>query len=201
MITFNQINAYRPYMLSVAIRFGASEDDAQDIVQDVLIKLFERGQVQGYDFMTYNDQPNKGYLFVLTKNLTITHLRRDNKSVTLSANIERTMTHEDDSLPDWKKACQIAFKSFCNLYTEIHFYDYQIAYLYYFENMSLRKLSKETGISVYSILNTINNVKDKFKEAYDKECEIFQKDESGYLNAIPNREAPAYFKSSKKQSQ
>ena len=48
-----------------------------------------------------------------------------------------------------------------------HWYDKQVFKIFLHEKTSLRKLSKETGISVTSLFNTMKNAKERIKESLE----------------------------------
>jgi len=50
----------------------------------------------------------------------------------------------------------------------LHWFDKQVFYLYYDNKLSMRKIAKETGISLSTIFNTISKCNDKILKEWEK---------------------------------
>ena len=170
-LTFNDISCLRNEMLKIAKMFGATYDSSQDIVQDVMIKIWERGVDAGWEYMSYNGEPNLFFIFTLVKNKTVDYYRKSKKTVSISEANIRSLVYACADEEKEEEATR-AHSSFCSLHGNIHWFDYQIAYLYYYEFQSLRKMQKATGISIYFITKILKDVESEVKETYTSKAKL-----------------------------
>lgn len=159
--------------LKMVINMGCSKDVAEDIVQEMYLKLHRL--ISDQNKIMYNDEEvNRFYVFVTLKNLYIDYRKAKNK-YTFFEYLETDVEDEEDEvfindMTDLEKD-----KAFTNLMSSIteeinswHLYDAKLCNTYYKSNLSLRDISTGSKISLTSIFNSVKNykkiLKDKFEE-------------------------------------
>ena len=128
---------------------------AQDIVNEAYIKLENKKNL------------TRSYIFLTIRSLCIDFLRSRNKLKKCSLfEIEQKANVEVQK----KQAYDILINKIEKEMRSWYWYDAKLFSLYKDTPMSLRKISKETGISIVSIFHTIKMckkiIKDKFAEDY-----------------------------------
>ena len=159
--------------LKMVINMGCSKDVAEDIVQEMYLKLHRL--ISDQNKIMYNDdEVNRFYVFVTLKNLYIDYRKAKNK-YTFFEYLETDGEDQEDEMfindmTDLEKD-----KAFTNLMSSIteeinswHLYDAKLCNTYYKSNLSLRDISTGSKISLTSIFNSVKNykkiLKDKFEE-------------------------------------
>jgi DNA-directed RNA polymerase specialized sigma subunit len=94
-----------------------------------------------------------------------TYLRTENYEV-------KNFEYFDDI--DWHKEKENKLQFLNDKLSNLHEYDKLLFQLYYSTGKSIRKLSKESGISVTSIYNTLRNVKNYLKDEVESEYKELQ---------------------------
>lgn len=161
MITPEDICRHRDFMIDVCRKFGAN-GYAEDIVHDVIIKILEKGQSgDGLDFLEYSGEVNTYYLYTLCRNATVDIHRRSKKEKDLLR-----LDLSDDSLEE-KQRIEMSIKCLGDL-KKANWYNFEILYLYFFKQKSMSEIQRETGISIYSIRNTLNNGKEFIRSGVER---------------------------------
>lgn len=159
--------------LKMVINMGCSKDVAEDIVQEMYIKLHRL--ISDENKIMYNDEEvNRFYVFVTLKNLYIDYRKAKNK-YTFFEYIETDNEDDEDEvfindMTDLEK--DRAFTQLMSSITEEinswHLYDAKLCNTYYKSNLSLRDIATGSKISLTSIFNSVKNykkiLKDKFEE-------------------------------------
>ena len=82
---------YHAYLYAVALRYLKSEDLAEDAVQHVFIKLWERTKSLNIDINV------KNYLYTMTKNHILNQIRDNKETISLNyANAQQEIGDKDD---------------------------------------------------------------------------------------------------------
>jgi len=133
---------------------GAGYEDAQDIVQDLFVKLLEIEKKEGsLDRLTYKGKINTVYLFNAIRNIAHNKRRHTDRNV---------QVEKDSSIPEFTiqtsevKEHLKSLDPFCQkLYS---------AYMQ--DNISMRELSRKTNISVTTIFYGVKNIRETLKEIF-----------------------------------
>ena len=137
------------------------EELAEDIVQEAYIKLHEAIH-RGID-VSYEDDINHLYFFKILNSLTRDYQRAETKNpkVSLENYLENEYIEPDQDNEDYRvddKMLQVQ-----DILNSLYWYDAKV-----FEILSgdvtVAELSRNTGISYYSLYNTYKNVKDLIKK-------------------------------------
>ena len=142
---------------AAAVKYGAKQPE--DVIQDSFIKLLE----------WHNRNPeskyNEGLFFFIVRNTALDEARKHDLTNELSDNhiIEEYEQHYSDTQIEQIKEVVSGF----------HWFDAKLVDIYFGlsratdGNISMRELSKETGISTNTIYTTIKRCKQRIKEAID----------------------------------
>ena len=151
--------------IEVVVTFGCTKETAEDLVQEMYIKiqkLLEKGVTN--DIM-YGDEINYYYIFKTLKSLYI-DLKRKGKNiekfsldVPLSEAIDNYYKYNVDEIVNYDEEYDKVKISLSKMY----WYDRKV-YEIVEEGESLAELSRQSKIHYYSLYNTYNKVKRKLKK-------------------------------------
>lgn len=150
--------------LRMAMSFGADRDSAQDLVQDMYLRMYK--YVENPERIMYNeDEVNTYFVFVVLRNLYIS----SQKAMTFSE-LEELEGEMDDPNYEMEMAHNNLIDELWEEVDSWHWYDTKLFKLYHNTNMTIKKISEETKISERSIWNTLDNGRKRIqtnrKEAY-----------------------------------
>lgn len=153
--------AYRQHSkwINLAEKFGAG-DYAEDVVQEMYIRLTK-----------YENHPNRvkkdgdiyeGFIYVIIRNITYDLQRAKKEMLSLSDVSLSSLENDqyDTRFDELNKIVQDEIKNW-------DWYDSQLFKYVYEDGIGLRKLSRDTKISLSSIFNTIKHAKRRIKEAIE----------------------------------
>lgn len=151
--------------LAMAHKLGAG-DYAEDIVQEMYIKLYELPDPQRI-LDSKNSKALVGYfVYLIIRNMIYNYNKVNNKIIKVDLdNIEfNYLEYDHDADADFELKLSVVKTEI----EKLHWYDQKIFDLYHNEGLSIRKLSKHSHISASSIFNTLKNGNTKIKQAYSK---------------------------------
>jgi len=148
----------------MAMSFGADRDSAQDLVQDMYLRMYK--YVENPERIMYNeDEVNTYFVFVVLRNLYIS----SQKAMTFSE-LEELEGEMDEPTYEMEMAHNNLIDELWEEVDSWHWYDTKLFKLYHNTNMTIKKISEETKISERSIWNTLDNGRKRIqtnrKEAY-----------------------------------
>jgi hypothetical protein len=160
----------------MARSFRISDSDANELVQEMYVRICK--YVDDHDRIMYNPaELNTYYIYVTLRNLYLSSFHKDKRINHYSID---DALHMDDFI-DLNYKCmnlenQIEFNNLVKeIQTEVlewYWYDKKIWDIHFNSQMSMRKISRETNISLSSIFNTLSNgkkkIRDKTQEQYKK---------------------------------
>ena len=149
---FNRIyNAYYKLLLHVAFDYLHSKNDAEDIIQEVFMKLYESRK-------QFNDDEHlKYWLIKVTNNKCIDHLRHiKNKEILISDDHIDILNNQDNKEDSLQKRVQEAID-------KLNINDKTIIVLYYYNDLSLKEISKVLSISEVNVKKRISRARIKLK--------------------------------------
>lgn len=119
-------------------------DYAEDIVQEAYIKCLEKKSI------------NEAYFYLTLRSLAFDLHRKQKKIIKVpieEINISIEIDKENEVF---------------EIVDRLHWFDKQVFYLYYDNKLSMRKIAKETGISLSTIFNTISKCNDKILTEWEE---------------------------------
>jgi RNA polymerase sigma factor (sigma-70 family) len=120
------------------------DDYAEDIVQEAYLKCLEKKSI------------NEAYFYLTLRSLAFDLHRKQKKIIKVpieEINISIEIDKENEVF---------------EIVDRLHWFDKQVFYLYYDNKLSMRKIAKETGISLSTIFNTISKCNDKILKEWEK---------------------------------
>ena len=165
--------------VNMVVGMGCQRDLAQDVVQEMYIRMHRL--IKDEQKIMYNDEEvNKFFVYITLKNMFNTYMKVKNRQTffeyeeTDGFEIENKLHFEDVEF-EFENAYDFLTSSILKEISKWHPYDAKLASIYFKTNLSLRDISKGTGISLTSIFNSIKNYRKILKE-------IFKEDYEDYLN-------------------
>jgi RNA polymerase sigma factor (sigma-70 family) len=151
--------------LRMAMSFGADRDTAQDLVQDMYLRMYK--YVENPERIMYNeDEVNTYFVFVVLRNLYVS----SKKGMTFTE-LEELDGEMDEPNYEMETAHNNLIDQMWDEVEEWHWYDSKLFKLYHNTDMTIKKISEETKISERSIWNTLDNgrkrIQENCKEAYE----------------------------------
>ncbi len=147
-----EVQRLRPRLLQTARRY-LSEDDAEDTVQDVLLRLW---QMVGTLRM-----PIDALAIVLVRNFCVDKRRRQKPLQALSVNYEQTEETETDERIERVLA----------MIDTLPTLQQTILRLRHIEGMEMREIAELTGSSEVAIRKTLSRARQTLKQQYEKRYE------------------------------
>lgn len=149
---FNRVyNAYYKLLLHVAFDYLHSKNDIEDIIQEVFMKLYESRK-------QFNDDEHlKYWLIKVTNNKCIDHLRHiKNKEILISNDNIDILNNQDNKEDSLQKRVQEAID-------KLNINDKTIIVLYYYNDLSLKEISKVLSISEANVKKRISRARIKLR--------------------------------------
>lgn len=151
--------------IRMAMSFGANRDSAQDLVQDMYLRMYK--YVENPERIMYNeDEVNTYFVFVVLRNLFIS----SQKSMSFDE-LEDIDGEMEEPNYDYENAYNRLLDELWEEVESWHWYDTKLFKLYHNTDMTIKKISEETKISERSIWNTLDNGRKRIqanrKEAYE----------------------------------
>jgi RNA polymerase sigma factor (sigma-70 family) len=146
----------------MARSFGADQELAQDIVQEMYVRLYK--YVEDAEKIMYNEKEvNTFFVYVTLRNMYTSLMKAKARFEFVDiSTIEDELVFEEANVEAERtsSACTIRFGSSAD---EWHWYDKKIFALYHNTDMSIRTLADETKISARSIFNTLKNARERIQ--------------------------------------
>ena len=151
--------------IRMAMSFGADRDSAQDLVQDMYLRMYK--YVENPERIMYNeDEVNTYFVFVVLRNLFIS----SQKSMSFDE-LEDIDGEMEEPNYDYENAYNRLLDELWEEVESWHWYDTKLFKLYHNTDMTIKRISEETKISERSIWNTLDNGRKRIqanrKEAYE----------------------------------
>jgi len=165
---------YHTEWLKMAHKFGAG-DYAEDIVQEMYIRLNK--YVSDPERIMYKGQPNKLFVWVTLRNMTRQFQNKKDLMVYTGDMVDYDIAEEEYDMVEAE-----GFEKIIDKVWEImegqHWYDQKMFEIYHTTGMSMRDIEKETGISLFSIFDTLKKSKEYVREKIQEDYEDLQNGEA-----------------------
>jgi len=155
--------------------FGCSNDIAEDYVQDMYLKIYSYSQRKDNNIMFDENQVNFYFVYVVLKNMYTDDLRKNKKHLTTDLSVDIPEEIKEYSEVDFylKNDAKDVWLNRLNSELEsIEDYTRQKANLTYIkfifqkvfvEQIHISELSREVGITYWSLRNTVLIIKEQIK--------------------------------------
>ena len=157
----------------MAKSFGVSDDDANELVQEMYLRLDK--YVDEPERVMYNDEEvNTFYVYVTLRNIHLTGIKKIPLYGILDDNILKA--YEETNI-EREEAFE---KIISNIKQEVdtwYWYDKKLWEIHFDGQNSMRKISTDTRISLSSIFNTLKRCKNKIKDMFNEDIEDFNNED------------------------
>jgi len=150
--TLNLIAKKHQDWLRIVKSFGCNRDTAEDIVQEMYIKI-NKTLTNGANIMYTNSEVNHFYIFRTLRSMFLDLIRKEKKITFLEIN-QLNHNLNTDEVVNFEES----YKNFLETLDEMHWYDKKV-FEYIEDGESIASLSEKTKISYYSLYNTYKRVK------------------------------------------
>jgi len=176
--------------VAMGLSIGIPEDIVEDFVHETYLRLNK--YVENPEKIMYNEtEINKFYVYVTLKNLwsdyskaksKYTIYRIDGVSDEYSFDSSEWAVYEETSYEKEKAEEYILASINEEVESWEHWYDKKLFKLYYNTDISMRKLAKETRISVTSIFNSCKNYKEIIQSKFGEDFEDYLNGDFNLIN-------------------
>ena len=159
MTTLEKIAQKHKDWLRIVKSFGCEGDKCEDIVQEMYLKAHTL--INSGTDISYGDEINHFYIYRILRSLFIDLCRKEAKITKVNIEYLEKFVEEEEEVE--YKDIQGKMKELDSVLDKIYWYDKKVFDLIS-GGMSIAELSKNSGISYYSLYNTYKNVKNLIKE-------------------------------------
>lgn len=148
----------REKLIGIARYHNATQEEAEDVVQDVYIKLLEIEDKEGnIDRLTYKGKINMVYLFNTVRNRVYNIKRITNRCVCIDE-VGSVPTHEHSMIKAEVDAKLL----------EMGAYYHSLHDAYFNDSISMRELAEKSKLSLTTIFYGVKHIKENLKPLFDK---------------------------------
>ena len=160
----------------MAKSFGVSDEDANELVQQMYIRIC--GYVKDVSKIMYNEEEvNTYYVYVTLRNLYLSNFHKTNNRTVymddLGVDLKEVYIAEGD-VENQKQNFDKIIDKVDSIVDDWYWYDKKVFNIHFYGKMSMRKIARETKISLSSIFNTLSNGKKKIKEGAIEEYQKYR---------------------------
>jgi len=141
--------------VDIVLSFGCNQEQAEDIVQEMYLKIMLLMERKGLDIM-YNENEINYYYIFLTLRTLFYDLKRKGKNITM-------VTMDDIHLITSDVNYQEPYDKIQEELSKMFWYDRKVFEIIN-EGESIAEFSRKSLIHYYSLYNTYNKVKNKLKK-------------------------------------
>ena len=147
----------------MARSFGADQELAQDIVQEMYVRLYK--YVEDAEKIMYNKKEvNTFFVYVTLRNMYTSLMKAKSRFEFVDVStLEDELVFEEANI-EAETELQTLYEEIWETADDWHWYDKKIFHLYHNTDMSIRTLADETKISARSIFNTLKNARERIQE-------------------------------------
>jgi RNA polymerase sigma factor (sigma-70 family) len=167
----------------IAKSFTGNYEDAQDLVQNMYIRVFEAGKTKA-DISYGSNDVNRYFVWTVLYNMYLTDYRKGNSSKaikTFPLLEEQDDTIADNYTGDKHQSFEVIMDKITDLVSGWDVNDKQLFELYYMQGQSLRKIAEGTGIGLSWVHNSVKAIKGKLIAELGEDVTDFFNDDFDYL--------------------
>lgn len=145
----------------IAQSFTGNLEDAQDLVQEMYIRVYEAGKTKAE--ISYGNDVNRYFVWTVLFNMHKTDYRKGNsyKAIKTYPLLEQDDTFADNYTGEKQESFEVIMDKITDLVSSWNINHRQIFELYYMQGQSLRKISKGTGIGLSWIHAEVKEIREK----------------------------------------
>lgn len=159
MTTLEKIAQKHKDWLRIVKSFGCEGDKCEDIVQEMYLKAHTL--INNGTDISFGDEINHFYIYRVLRSLFIDLCRKEAKITKVNVEYLEKFVDEEEVIE--YKDIEGKMKELDSVLDKVYWYDKKVFDLIS-GGMSIAELSKNSGISYYSLYNTYKNVKTLIKE-------------------------------------
>ena len=159
MTTLQKIASKHNDWVRIVKSFGCEGDKCEDIVQEMYLKVHTL--ISNGTDISYGDEINHFYIYRMLRSLFIDLCRKEAKITKVNVDYLEKYIQEEEVIQ--YKDIEGKMKELDSVLDKVYWYDKKVFDLIS-GGMSIAELSKNSGISYYSLYNTYKNVKNIIKE-------------------------------------
>lgn len=174
----SKLHKYQRLWVGYVLDLGCNIETAKDIVQEFYVKM----HLTKSDYLYNDDEPNFFGCYLILRNMVFDLKRKEKKySIISDENIKDSIDEdyiESQELDDKYNALnEWLNKNTLSIESGVFEYDSDVLRKIYYKtifeeifynNKKISVLSRETGISYYSLYNTVKRIKEQIKLIYEK---------------------------------
>lgn len=167
--------------LQMLSNLGCEPHSAKDIVQEMYLRLHRL--VKDEEAIKYGDDINRYFVYKVLKNMYITKIKQEQKygfyELFENDDVEDSVfdMEEINTFKEISDSFDIITSKLSEIVDSWNIYDKRLFELYFVQGLSLRKISKGSGIGLNSIHNSIQNYRKILKNEVSEDLEdYFNKD-------------------------
>lgn len=162
MLTLSDIAKRHKEWIKIATYLGCIGDESDEVIQQMYLKLGELQVKEGHltRLENYNGQINTVYIFKVIQNLVIDIKKKDQKIEYHENIITDECLTQDTSETEY----QHLIETIKDCIGQFHEYDQMLIEMHFVYGLSMRQISKETGIPTHSIFNSLKNAKTRIRQ-------------------------------------
>lgn len=173
MTVLHLLADYHKEWLKMAHKFGAG-DYAEDIVQEMYIRLHK--YINKPERIMYKGQPNKLFVWVTLRNMVRSFQNKKDLLIYSGDLVEYDVEQEQYDQEEADGFERLIDKVW-DIMEDQHWYDQKMFEIYHTTDMSMRDIEKETGISLFSIFDTLRKSKEYVKEKINEDYEDYNNED------------------------
>lgn len=169
----------------IAKSFTNSQEDAEDLVQEVYIRIWEAGKTK--QEVSFGNEPNRYFMWVTISNLFKSNYRhsQSGKVIRTTPIIEQV---DDTPVTDYSDEKDVAFEVVMDKITELtrswSVYDRQLFELYFMRGYTLRGIASGAKIGLNHVHNTITDIKKRIKAELGEDVQDFFNQDFNLINRV-----------------
>jgi DNA-directed RNA polymerase specialized sigma24 family protein len=158
----------------MAMSFGMNRESANEIVQEMYIRVTK--YVDDPERIMYNEKElNNYYIYVTLRNLFLSRFHSGKKSNHLSLDeVNEELIHTKEYNKEYEDSFDLLISKIEETVDSWYWYDKKLWNIHFKNEMSMRRISRETRISLSSIFNTLTNGKKNVRENSQKEYKRYK---------------------------
>lgn len=133
---------------------------SEDLVQETYLRIYH---AKAQDRAVQNGKPNRSFMYIALRNNHINFAKQKAKVKKYQIEEFKMKSHNDPPV-EWFEANDILEKKIQQVMEGWHWYDRQLFELLASKKVSMRKLSRDSGISLSSLSNTMKKCRQRLIE-------------------------------------